>query len=237
MPCVTQIRIPPRHRRRVLQCPFADRGFHSWHHYKLVHARAYQQSHENSGSKTAVNGICFQKNQRGIRQKVKGQRNVSNKARANQIKQFMHPWFENRDGGSRGIHARDLEIQRASEGNTSKACEGQIEDCKVGGGDWFEKNFEWNTDSTCVNYQSHQQVFQSHPQPTKVLGTTSIMEPPIDRADQHDRVSHTGSSITAQSWSDRPDQSWQHRGQGRRWAHSQNSWDQTDHHAPRWHGS
>ena len=60
--------------------------------------------------------------------------------------------------------------------DTSKACSGQIEDCTVGAKDWLVQNLELSEVSTFVNHHIHVQAFQSHPQPTKVMRTTSIME-------------------------------------------------------------
>ena len=43
----------------------------------------------------------------------------------------------------------------ALERKTLEESEGQIEDCKVGAGDWLVQNFEPNKDSTGVNHHIH----------------------------------------------------------------------------------
>ena len=87
-----------------------------------------------------------------------------------------------------GSHMRKIEIwsrrngwfflshkerQKANPSNHAKTTK---EDCKVGPEDYLVQNCELIKDSTLVNYQIHPTVFQSHPQPTKVMRTTSIME-------------------------------------------------------------
>ena len=88
----------------------------------------------------------------------------------------------------------------ASESETSNTCAQHIEDCKVGAGDWFARNFELSKDFTLANYQIHQTAV------VYALSTNERDEDDldygalIDRADQRDQLSQTVLSITTQSW-------------------------------------
>ena len=60
------------------------------------------------------------------------------------------------------------------------------------------------------------------PQPqTKLMRTTSIMEPPVDRSDQRHHLSQTGSSTTTPVWMFRQNQARQGHWQFYGWGHSQ----------------
>ena len=106
------------------------------------------------------------------------------------------------------------------ESKTSKEHEWQIEECKVGAGDWLVPSFELNKDFTFENYQLHQRVGQNHLEPTKVMDGALN-----ERARQRDHVYQTNSPITAQSWSYVPSQPWQSRWQDHWWEYTQDSWD------------
>ena len=75
----------------------------------------------------------------------------------------------------------------ALESKSLEESEGQIEDFKIGAGDWLVQNFESKKDSTSVNCQVHQRVVQRYLRPTKVNRKCSVREAFIGRADQRDQ--------------------------------------------------
>ena len=104
-----------------------------------------------------------------------------------QILHFIHPWTEHRDSGS--VMTSTREISRltedrwtnptstpgALESKSLEESEGQIEDCKIGAGDWLVQNLELNKDSTSVNCQVHQREVQNNLQPTKMKRNCLIL--------------------------------------------------------------
>ena len=52
------------------------------------------------------------------------------------------------------------------------------------------QNYELDKDCTRVNYLVHQQVFQSHPQPTKVMSLEAFLDRPLQIPDNHETEQH-----------------------------------------------
>ena len=66
-----------------------------------------------------------------------------------------------------------------SESKTANDKEAQLEDCKVGAGDWLAQNFDPSKDFNMANCQIHRSAEFMPRQPTKVTRTTLIMEPAL----------------------------------------------------------
>ena len=124
------------------------------------------------------------------------------------ILHFIHPLFED-NGFSRVMvsqkcldSAKDQCLNHTftsgtSESKTSNDKEAQLEDCKVGAGDWLAQNFDLSKDFNVANCQIHQTAEFMPRQPTKVTRTTLIMEPAlIEPTNGTQKVS----SITTQFW-------------------------------------
>ena len=106
--------------------------------------------------------------------------------------QFFQTWYEkSRVWQSYGFHTRDLEIEWRPDGPIMRSLQvpREAKPRRRAKGKWktavFEpeigsrRTFELNKDLAVWTYQIHLRVFQDHPQPTKVMRTTSSMEPSL----------------------------------------------------------